>query len=515
MPIDPSIPLAVRPAQMPDPIEAAGRVYSLKNIMAQGPIRDQQMQAAAMQNEAAKLRLEQQQQDLQDQQTMRDVVGQYGGDMSKALPALAGKISPRSFQALQAFDQQARKNALSMDKAKWEIRSKENDQLLGLTSQALDLPPDQYAQQWPTLRAAALRIKPDLQLPEQPVPQDQLRSWRTTFMTEKHYLDEKSEKRQADVANSTIASNKVLTEGRQMDNTQKRIESASAELSGATDQSDYDSKLDALVKGGKLSAAEARRFPASFDASTVRRAGMTPEQQENADLRQSGQDALADYREQNMQMRKDLAAASRDAATDRRNQTQNSAAIDRRQARKDFNEAESGEGDLWLLTTKLRNAIHSGNLYVDDKGRTFPMDKAAGEEQKTVDDLKSEMQSRLANYKTQLKRAVANKYDAMDRLGATPKVSMEAVYKDIDAIGQQSTQPAAPAAAPAPAPAPTPKPAPAPAPAAAQPAPAREPSLKFAVGGVTYTVGQEISSRGKKYKITGFANGKIQAQPIP
>src|SRR4051794_5450365 len=87
MAINPEIALAVKPMQINDPLDVAGKALSIRGMQ-------QQQAAGAQQLQSGALHLEQQQQEMQDQKTLRQALLAHGGDHEAALKSVAGKISP-------------------------------------------------------------------------------------------------------------------------------------------------------------------------------------------------------------------------------------------------------------------------------------------------------------------------------------------------------------------------------------------------------------------------------------
>jgi hypothetical protein len=157
----PSIPY--EPPQQAGPLAQIGQVMALRNQMQQG-------KALEMENQLR-------QQQVKDQQTVMQTLAATNGDLQSALPQLAGKVSPTTYLGLQKASFETREAALKMSNEQLANDKTRNDNLLGLIDQAKQLPPDQYAQQWPQIAQKAVQIKPELQGqvdPSKPVPQEQL-----------------------------------------------------------------------------------------------------------------------------------------------------------------------------------------------------------------------------------------------------------------------------------------------------------------------------------------------------
>lgn len=271
MAIDASIPLQVRPVQLPDPMEGYGRLLALKNLARQNQTGDLQLREQELQ-------LQEQQQDMQDRQKANQILEQAGGNVEKALPMMVGKVSPKMYQDFQKSHLDTRKALAELDDKKLTITKYQNEQLAGLTGQAIALPDDQYAAQWPTLRAAALQINPELQLPEQPFPREQLGAFRTTFMTNDAYLKEEERRRLAAKEQRDQQEFDATLPGKVADATQKQL--------GVAAQTVPDNQADWTRWRNGLNAPIAAQLPAMFSpaaAEKARQMGMTAAEQGTAE----------------------------------------------------------------------------------------------------------------------------------------------------------------------------------------------------------------------------------------
>lgn len=179
-----SIPLPALHVNPPaDPLESIQKAMSLKSLMQGQQIQGQQIQEN-------QLKLQQQQQAAQDQQTVKQILGQTQGNVEAALPLLAGKVSPQTLQGLQKFNVEHKESLLKQGKEENELGEARASKLAALTQQASQLPPDQYAQAWPQIAQQALQIEPKLQGhidPSHPIPQDQLSGLQLGFVTQAQY----------------------------------------------------------------------------------------------------------------------------------------------------------------------------------------------------------------------------------------------------------------------------------------------------------------------------------------
>lgn len=179
-----TIPLPALHVNPPaDPLDSINKAMSLRSLMQGQQIQGQQIQEN-------QLKLKQQQQQQQDQQAVMQALSQTQGDMSKALPMLAGKISPQTMEGLQKFDLEHQQELRTKTKEENELGEARASKLAALTQQAQALPPDQYQQAWSQIAQQALSIEPKLKdhvNPNQPIPQEQLQALQLGFVTQAQY----------------------------------------------------------------------------------------------------------------------------------------------------------------------------------------------------------------------------------------------------------------------------------------------------------------------------------------
>ncbi|MCU1301971.1 MAG: hypothetical protein JWQ87_2255 [Candidatus Sulfotelmatobacter sp.] len=185
--------LGLKPPPQPDMMGDMAKMMQLKS-MQQG------------QQEGA-LDLQQKQRQMQDQQTIMQVAQAHGGSLLSALPELAGKISAASFIPLQKSIIDTQKSYAEKDKLDLENEKSRADQLLGVITQAKQLPPDQYQQMFPQIAAKAVEIEPRLKNqinPQQPIPQQMLDNVALGFATHSQLATIETQKREAATAQATI-----------------------------------------------------------------------------------------------------------------------------------------------------------------------------------------------------------------------------------------------------------------------------------------------------------------------
>ena len=90
--------LKLNPIQIDNPLEAYGKVLSLRNMM-------QQNQANQMTMKLNQMKLKQLEQDMQDGQTVRDILDKYDGDVDRAKPEILSTLGERGSKFIQSVSQ--------------------------------------------------------------------------------------------------------------------------------------------------------------------------------------------------------------------------------------------------------------------------------------------------------------------------------------------------------------------------------------------------------------------------
>lgn len=122
--IDASIPLQVKPPQ--SPMDQYGRVLAIQNALGQQQVQQQQIQSGQIQ-------LQQQQQDQQDQQVFRKILADTNASLQpgenlyeKAMPKLAGNVSPKLMMSLQEASLKHQKELAEKEKIDIENQNKKD-----------------------------------------------------------------------------------------------------------------------------------------------------------------------------------------------------------------------------------------------------------------------------------------------------------------------------------------------------------------------------------------------------
>src|SRR6185312_3705554 len=121
MPLDPSIPLQVQPARLPDPMTSIAGLMQLRGQLSDIALRHAQIEQArqaAAENEA---QAAQRNRDLADQNTIQSLETDptvyakiHAGDLSP----LAGKVQPKTFESIQKFVNDAIEKKMTLDTSK-------------------------------------------------------------------------------------------------------------------------------------------------------------------------------------------------------------------------------------------------------------------------------------------------------------------------------------------------------------------------------------------------------------
>ena len=182
MAINPELSLAVRTPQVENPLEQAGKALSIVGMRQQQQIGQENLKSHQLANQEAILK-------QKDDQAIAQSWQQAGGDYKKHIQ-LAGQLGARP-QAVQGLEQHY--NGLieqqgKIDKDKREKQAFVDSHLAAITNQLLDTPDDQYGAAYaavrPTAQSIAQTAYPDLQLPEQPIPKNDLQHFRLGFLTD-------------------------------------------------------------------------------------------------------------------------------------------------------------------------------------------------------------------------------------------------------------------------------------------------------------------------------------------
>lgn len=162
MPIDPSIALGVRPVQFADPVESYGRALTLRHLIQQGQLGAEQLHGAQLENQ-------QHEQAIQDDQTIRQLYGQSGGDMGKLQQLAAGKVSPQMLEKLRAAALDTWERLSKIKETDLKNVAAQNAAVASSASAILKLPADQRPAAYQQERAQLLQqgiLTPD-HAPEQ------------------------------------------------------------------------------------------------------------------------------------------------------------------------------------------------------------------------------------------------------------------------------------------------------------------------------------------------------------
>lgn len=123
MQIDPGIALSVKPPQMPNIMESAGRILSIKGLI--------------QQQEAQRLQMEQQKADALAEGEIRKALEETGGNVEAALPKIR-QIAPKIGLDLEKSIREIKEAGLKMDASQIDLASKRTVRLGQLSAMATD-----------------------------------------------------------------------------------------------------------------------------------------------------------------------------------------------------------------------------------------------------------------------------------------------------------------------------------------------------------------------------------------
>jgi hypothetical protein len=267
--IDPNIALQVKPVQVDNPMDAYGRVLAIKGAVQHGQLQAEQLKGAQAANA-------QRERDLTDDEIVKAAWGQTGGDLNRILPLVSGKVSAKKQEGLVKFHQDARLKAAQIKKEDLPVLVDQNDRLLTLIEQVKATPDQEYEAKWPSFKAAALSIKPDLNLPDQAPPKTEVGMLSYGLVTSGHYYKQEQEKRLAAEEARKAEEHKAKLPGVIADALGKGLQVAGQTAPGISNQAGWD-EWRASLAPEVAKAVPAMFSPAAVDL--VKKRGMTPEQQ--------------------------------------------------------------------------------------------------------------------------------------------------------------------------------------------------------------------------------------------
>lgn len=187
MAVQPNISLAVETPQAPDPLELAAKGLSIRSMQQQQLLHGEQLKSAQIANQE---HVKAQQDDTLNTQTWQ----QSNGDPDKHVELFAKSgARPQAVQALQKHYADLRKEYAETGSKEAETKKYTNQQLAGITSQAMEDP--NYEQNWGQYVAAARQVDPKVNLPGQAPPKETLAHIRLAYTTDEILHKEADERR--------------------------------------------------------------------------------------------------------------------------------------------------------------------------------------------------------------------------------------------------------------------------------------------------------------------------------
>ena len=178
--------LHTAPIQPPaSPLEMYGQMMGIQNAQLEQQQRQQAMQTGQLQQQGAQLELNQAQQAQKDQQTFRAAMqspenqGKTIGDIADTL-AHQGAITPQGWQAMKKADVDQRTALAGLDEKNLANAAAAHKQSQDLYNNAMNMTPEQLAQNWPAITEAYNAIPGNQKVPlnpQQPMTKEQLQQF--------------------------------------------------------------------------------------------------------------------------------------------------------------------------------------------------------------------------------------------------------------------------------------------------------------------------------------------------
>jgi hypothetical protein len=261
-----SIPLVAlagrRPVQAVDPVESYNNAIQAGQQQQGGA---QQLAAGQQQLHSGALDLEMKQQAMKDQQTIMQTLAQNDGDMDKALPKLAGSITPAAFQGLVKFHVDTKKSLSETADNDLKVQQDQHDRSVQLLVDASKLSDQDYLAQWPAIAQQNNQINPQHPLdPRQPIPKAQLPSMALGLQTQEMYLKQEKERREQATATTEQAKNKAQADKDAAEAEKARMEVSGGMMTSAMADSKYRNVVMAKQLGRPVSP-EDNAFAAAYE----------------------------------------------------------------------------------------------------------------------------------------------------------------------------------------------------------------------------------------------------------
>jgi hypothetical protein len=261
-----SIPLPALGVNPPQQQDLLGHIAKARQIQAMGQeqqLRGQQIQAGQLENQMK-------QRDMQDAQTISQVLAAHNGDLDSALPDLASKVTAKTFIGLDKYNRDRKKESLEMDDKQRATKLAVDNQKLGLIDQAQQLAkanPQAYAQAYPQIAQKFIELDPKLKGqidPNTPVPPEVLDHFKIGLMTDSTYEAKAKAQREAAAQQETARHNQA-TEQQQAAGLENNV--SEPKLAFRAAQGDPDAiKAMKLLQQQKLASRPPRNDQAAADA---------------------------------------------------------------------------------------------------------------------------------------------------------------------------------------------------------------------------------------------------------
>lgn len=375
-----AIPAPIAP-QVNDPLTTYSHAANLGGLL-------QERQLKAAQIDAERVKVQENQLELQDQQNLRKLYQDNNGDLQKVISAAPGAgVSPKTIQNLTDQYQKAQQAVAATDKVKLENSLAHGDRLAGRIDAVLqNTDPLARAAAWGQQRQAAIAagdLDPnDASVPEQYPGDDHVAQVRSSLLTHKQLVEDGLKAQQQAASSAEQKNREIERPGLEAKATDQVRSSTAAQLeSAAKDPAAYTRAYDA-IKDPQLRS----QFPdpatwSPATAKSVNRIGMTSEQRNQSDYQQQ-QDTIRNRQAETADRRADIAQQRADA-TDKRLDiiARNSNKFETTEVDKainQHNQLQDKEAAKWKQVSEYWGALGSTEAEVVDPktGKTVENDAA-------------------------------------------------------------------------------------------------------------------------------------------
>jgi hypothetical protein len=439
------------PAKIESPLDVARGVREVQQLGEQAQLAPLKLQQSAADVQATQLANQKTQRDVDEQKAFGQDLATSGGDPDK-IEAAANKhiTNPVVLDRLKAAAAQIRQRNEATTAKQHTDYAQQSEMYAGKLQGIIDAKdPALKLGLWSQTAQQAAAMKDENgqplfqpgQLDPTKVPDDQTLASLQTYMDHSGAFHAKQAKIKDDDAKAQQAQQKAANDRRMQLHSEADDFFQSRNIQS---KDDYDAAVSEFGSEDAEHKSYADRYLAPVPYSskalgTISRRALTPEQRVKSDeadatrgltLQQRNEQAARDSetKRHNQSMEAiDSAKAARE-----RGETANRTAQDRAGWERELNKLKEEEEQTGAIRANLENAIHYGNTYVDEAGKTRPMKTAAKDDNTSETDLQARMRSQYQMMTNRAKRIAADKNSLGEQLGMQLKVPTPAIHASLD-----------------------------------------------------------------------------------